>query len=209
MESAPVGAIAGVHCATDPQKQPGNAGVLSREAPVRALVCGQSGLFITSRCREKFPAFESDEAKQIFWDRFEHYSKQYNFVPWVTTLLNNHYHTLGYLKRGDDLGQMMRHIHGSVAKLVNDRLENRLVPFWCDAEHEDYFDGCIRNEKQCRRAYRYTLTQSVRHRICADWRDYPHTRVRIEVDRGVRRAHELSAFMEGVPYKRYEKGSGT
>jgi len=165
--------------------------------------------FITSRCRGKFPAFELEEAKQIFWDRFEHYTKQYGFVPWVTTLLNNHYHTLGYLKRGDDLGQMMRHIHGSVAKLVNDRLENRLVPFWCDDEHEDYFDGCIRNEKQCRRAYRYTLTQSVRHGICRDWKEYPHTRMRIEVDRGVQRAIELKAFLEGVPYKRYRKGSGT
>lgn len=100
---------------------------------------------------------------------------------------------------------MMRKLHGSVAKLVNDLLPERRVPFWREAGNRDYFDGCIRDELQCRRAYRYTLTQCVRHRICPDWREYPDTRVNIDVDRAVRRALELKAFMEDVPYKRYQK----
>lgn len=54
--------------------------------------------FITARCRDQFPAFSSEAAKTIFWDRFDHYCKEFGFVPWVTSLLNNHYHTLGYLK---------------------------------------------------------------------------------------------------------------
>jgi hypothetical protein len=100
---------------------------------------------------------------------------------------------------------MMRKLHGSVAKLVNDLLPPRQVPFRSDRKNRDYFDGCIRDELQCRRAYRYTLTQSVRHGVCADWREYPHTRVRVAVDAGVKRALELGAFMEGVPYQRYER----
>ena len=92
----------------------------------------------------------------------------------MTSLLNNHYHPLGYNKFADNLGEMMRKIHGSVAKLVNDLLPEKRVPFWGDPGHQDYFDGCIRSEKQCRRAYRYTLTQSdMRHGFCADWRTYP------------------------------------
>ena len=74
--------------------------------------------FITSRVREGFAAFETEAAKSIFWDRFYHYTKLHRFVPWVTTLMINHYHTLGYLKFGKDLGEMMRKIHGSVAWLV-------------------------------------------------------------------------------------------
>ena len=97
----------------------------------------------------------------------------------------------------------MQRLHGSVAKLVNDLLAERRVPFWREAGHRDYFDGCIRDEKQCRRAYRYTLTQAVRHGIVNDWRDYPHTRVPIELERGLKRALELQAFLENVPYKRY------
>jgi hypothetical protein len=160
--------------------------------------------FITSRCREGYLAFLSNYAKAIFWDRFEHYTAQHGFVPWVTTLIGNHYHTLGYLRNGRELGQMMRKIHGSVAKLVNDVLPERRRPFWRESSGKDYFDGCIRDELQCRRAYRYTLTQSVRHGLCSDWRTYEHTRVNVELERGVRRALELGAFMEGVKYPRYE-----
>ena len=163
--------------------------------------------FITARCRDRYAAFASDEAKAVFWDRFDHYTQLHGFVPWVTTLLNNHYHTLGYLRTGPELGQMMRKIHGSVAKLVNDLLPERKVPFWRERgrSHQDYFDGCIRDELQCRRAYRYTLTQSVRHHLCPDWRAYPHTHAPIELERGWQRALEFRAFLHSVPYRLYER----
>ena len=161
--------------------------------------------FITARCRDKFPAFRTDEAGRIFWDRFDRYTQLHGFVPWVTTLMNNHYHTLGYLKLGSDLGPMMRKLHGSVAKLVNDILPERHLPFWRRAGHQDYFDGCIRDALQCRRAYRYTLLQSVRAGLCRDYRDYPNTHVAIDVEKGVRRALELNCFLPDVRYKRYER----
>ncbi|MCY2928322.1 MAG: transposase [Planctomycetota bacterium] len=165
--------------------------------------------FITARCRDRFPAFASDRARAVFWDRFEHYAKEAGFVPWVTSLMGNHYHTLGYARDGQAIGRMVQRIHGSVAKLVNDTLVERRRPFWAEAGHQDYFDGCIRDETQCRRAFRYTLTQSVRHGMCGDWREYQDTRVRVELDAGVKRALELGAFLEGVPYKRYfRRGKG-
>src|SRR4051812_37282443 len=99
--------------------------------------------FITSKARDGFPAFQSTEACEIFWDRFDHYTRRYGFVPWITTLLNNHYHKLGYFKCGENLGPFMQHRHGSVAKLVNDLLPERHVPFWRTKGNKDYFDGCI------------------------------------------------------------------
>ena len=161
--------------------------------------------FITSRCRDKFPAFETEEARAVFWDRFGYYTKHYRFVPWVTTLMNNHYHTLGYLRFGADLGPMMQRLHGSVAKLVNDLLPERLAPFWWDTGRQGYFDGCIRDVLQARRAYRYTLLQAVRAKLVRDWRDYPHTRVNVELDRAIPRAVELGAYMEEISYARYER----
>lgn len=163
--------------------------------------------FITARCRDRFAAFARQEAKRIFWDRFDFYTRKYVFTPWVTSLLGNHYHVLEYCKHGLMLGEMMRRIHGSVAKLMNDILPRRRVPFWTErgVGHGDYFDGCIRDEKQCRLAYCYVLTQCVRHGVCGDWREYPHTRVRVELERGLRRALELGAFMEDVPYQRYRR----
>lgn len=161
--------------------------------------------FITARCRDQYPAFATEAAKEVFWNKFDQYTKEYEFFPWVTSLLDNHYHTLGYLRTGEKLGQMMRKLHGATAKLVNDLLPERHRPFWREAGHQDYFDGCIRDEKQCRLAYRYTLTQAKRHGIVSDWREYPHSRVTIELERALKRALELKAYMEGVPYKRYLK----
>ena len=76
----------------------------------------------------------------------------------------------------------MQKIHGSVAKLVNDVLPARIVPFWRTAGNKDYFDGCIRDEQQASRAYRYTLNQAVRAGIVRDWRDYPHTRMIVSLN---------------------------
>ena len=32
---------------------------------------------ITARCRDRYPAFETEQAKLIFWERFDHYTAQY------------------------------------------------------------------------------------------------------------------------------------
>src|SRR5688500_4503003 len=95
--------------------------------------------FITSSVRDKLPAFKTEEAKAVFWDRFDHWTLEFGYVPWVTSLLTTHYHTIGYLPVGENLGQMMRRIHGSVAKLVNDLLPRRHLPFWRENGGRDYF----------------------------------------------------------------------
>ena len=160
--------------------------------------------FITARCRDQRPCFAGAQARAVFWNRFLHYAAKHAFEPWVTTLMNNHYHTLGFLHRGQEPGEMMRKIHGSVAKLVNDTRAVRCVPFWNDRRHRDYFDGCIRNEKQYRRAYRYTVLQSVRAGLVKDWRAYPDTRVAVGLEDGLQRAVARDGFLTGVPYARYE-----
>lgn len=209
--------------------------------------------FLTARCTDRFPAFADNEAKDIFWDRFEHYSQTPGFVPWVTSLLDNHYHTIGYLREGKELPMMMQRIHGSVAKLVNDRLraqgvqapwlyelpkaeggsppgsdpvpdhnadqkypkqttggeppsaKRKKIKFFGDVKGREYFDGCLRDEKQGRLTYRYVLTQCRRHGVCMDPVDYPHTRVGVELERAIRRANELDAFLRDVPYSRYQR----
>lgn len=156
--------------------------------------------FITTRCTDQYAAFTSAEAKAIFWRQIEKYSAEHHFDVWICTLMNNHYHAIGYLSRAMDLAPMIRKFHGSVAKLVNDVLPQRIVPFW-----EDYFDGCLRDENQYCRAYRYTLLQAVRAGICGDYRDYPDTHVRVGLRDGLGMAVQRRVFLANVPYKRYEK----
>lgn len=158
--------------------------------------------FITSCVREHQRAFASEKAKAVFWDRFDHYAQAHGFTPWITSLLDSHYHTLGYLRIGSELPKMMQRLHGSVAKLVNDLLPERIPHFWRDerGNGREYFDGCIRDEVQARRAYQYIQMQPVRAGLV---RHYPHVRVTVELPRALKRAHELDAFLEGVRYKRY------
>jgi len=162
--------------------------------------------FLTARCRGRFPAFAEEDAKRIFWDRFDHYTAEHRFTPWVTALLDNHYHTLGYLRVGAQLKPLMQRLHGSVAKLVNDTLPQRRASFWKDTSDDAYMDGCLRSEQQGRATYRYVCQQSERHGVCPDWRDHPHTRVNVELESAIRRALKLNAFLTGVRYKRYGEG---
>lgn len=160
--------------------------------------------FITARCHNRVHAFESEAAKQVFWRQFNKYSDEFGFIPWVTTLLSNHYHALGYLRRGNNLAPFMQRFHGSVAKLVNDLLPVRLRPFWRDAGNQNYFDGCLR-ERQGEPTYRYVLTQSRRHGVADDYRNYPHTHVSLEMRDAIAQATELNAFIRDVKYPRYER----
>jgi hypothetical protein len=160
---------------------------------------------ITARTRGGVAGFELEEAKAVFWDRFAHYAGLHGFEPWVTTLMVNHYHTVGHVTVGVKIKEMFRKLHGSVAKLVNDLLEVRLVPFWGDGTNRDYFDGCLRDETQLRRSYLYVLRQAVRHGVCRDFREYPHTRVTLGLEDSLAFARERRALMYGVPYARYER----
>ena len=172
--------------------------------------------FLTARVRRRLPAFTSEQAKIIFWRQFDRYTREFGFTPWVTSLLDNHYHTIGYLKVGVNLAPMMQRLHGSVAKLVNDVLEQESVrlkphclgriapPFWGDKRGKNYMDGCLRDPLQGVRTYRYVYRQAVRHGLVRDPRDYPHTRVNIEMMPAIRRAEQLDAFLRGVRYRRYE-----
>ena len=165
--------------------------------------------FITARCRGRYPAFASARAKTVFWDRFSHYTAIAGFEPWITSLLDNHYHTIGYISDASTLKTMMQRLHGSIAKLVNDILESegfdRHPNFFRDQRGHEYFDGCLRDETQLRRTWRYLERQSERHGVCDDWRRYEHTRITMPLDKALARAHQLGAFMPDIPYKRYER----
>jgi len=161
--------------------------------------------FITSKVRDGFAAFATEAAKNIFWDRFEYYTKVHGFVPWVATVMNNHYHFEGYLKHGEELGEMMRKLHGSVAWIVMKKIEIKHVPFWRSAGNKDYFDGCIRDALQAYRAFNYTRDQAVRAHLVRHWSEYPHTRLYLDRDLCIARAAELGAYLEDVAYARYER----
>jgi REP element-mobilizing transposase RayT len=159
---------------------------------------------ITSRVRGKLSVFTTAETCSIFWTKFEQYAGENTFEPWIVTLMSNHYHVVGYLEQGNKLGQMMRKFHGSVAWMACKSLGISHKPFWRDDEHRDYFDGCLRDEIQLTRSYRYVLTQAQRAGIVPRNDTYPNTRSYVSMEEALRRASERNALLKGVPYARYD-----
>jgi len=148
--------------------------------------------------------FTTPETCNIFWLKFEQYVSDNTFEPWIVTLMSNHYHVIGFLEEGKRLGEMMRKFHGSVAWLVCKSLGITHKPFWRDDQHRDDFDGCLRDETQLTRSYRYVLTQAERAGVVRPNQTYPNTRAYVNLDEAIRRAIERDALLQGVPYARYD-----
>ena len=177
--------------------------------------------FITAKTAHFHSVFTTPKSCSLYWSAFDKACAIGLFTPWVTTLMNNHYHTLGYLKLGNNLPKMMQSLHGSLAKQINDLIQagelklprlhqqKRLRPFWGTKGKKNYFDGCIRDETQATRAFNYTRDQAVRANLVKHWHDYPNTRLYIPLEKALPRATQLNAFLRHVPYKRYEQGGRT
>ena len=113
--------------------------------------------FITARCREGLHAFETAAAKSVFWQQFDLKTEAFGFTPIITALMSNHYHTLGHLRSGNDLPQLMQRFHGAIAKLTNDLrpTEDRIPRLFREVGgRRQYFDGAIRDGRQFTRCYR-------------------------------------------------------
>lgn len=100
-----------------------------RLALFRTLVRRQSSLFHHRKVSRPIPSIRYRGRRKDLLGSLDYYSGTFGFVPWVTSLMNNHYHTLGYLYVGNNLKQLMQRLHGSVAKLVNDLLPERRENF--------------------------------------------------------------------------------
>jgi hypothetical protein len=64
--------------------------------------------FITGCCRDYFPALESEQAKQVIWERLEHYCNEFEFFLWIASVMSNHDHLIGYSRSGANLKKIMQ-----------------------------------------------------------------------------------------------------
>ena len=98
---------------------------------------------------------------------------------------------------------------GRSAKLVERLAAERRKPFWSESGHRDYFDGCIRDEQQCRLAYRLRRCgKPVRHGIVGKLAEYRRTReLRSSSNAALQRRVELESILERVPYKRCQNAA--
>jgi REP element-mobilizing transposase RayT len=109
---------------------PKRTGILRWQASLPALGCMENQIyFITGCCRDYFPALELEQAKQVIWERLEHYCNEFEFFLWLASVMSNHDHLIGYSRSGANLKKILQRFHGSTIKLINDLLPERRTNF--------------------------------------------------------------------------------
>jgi len=84
---------------------------------------------------------------------------------WV--LLDNHYHLIAQSRAGMALPSLIRNLHSKAAHLIRART-HCAVPVWYN-----YWDYCLRDERDYHRHLNYLLWNPVKHGYVRDLNDWP------------------------------------
>jgi len=145
------------------------------------LFLDRTSYFITGGTHKKQAFWLDDDRKHILLDTIKVWFNKYNWDTEVWAIFNNHYHILGYCNRGAVLSSLIRKIHGRSATLLNklDGCQGRQV-WW------NYWDRCIRSEKDFWAYLYYILWNPVKHRLVSHpeqykWPSYKQTMEKYEL----------------------------
>ncbi|MGQ9701400.1 MAG: REP-associated tyrosine transposase [bacterium] len=126
-------------------------------------------IFIVTSCTyNKMPYFNTDERKILLYteilNAFEKISSK--LFAWV--ILDNHYHILFEINRGRELGGLIKLINGKSSHEIN-RLDNCVGrKIWYN-----YWDTCIRNEKDFYIRMNYIHNNPIKHGYVKIYEDLP------------------------------------
>ena len=115
--------------------------------------------FITARIYQKEKILNTDQKKKILfenlWNEFGKIG--YNLYAWA--ILDNHYHIEFKTKLGNNLGEALNLIHGKTSFEINklDNVRGRKI-------FQNYWDHCIRNEKDFYQHFNYIHHNPVKHK---------------------------------------------
>ena len=123
--------------------------------------------FITSRTVDKNRFFNTKEKKNLLKKILIEAGNKFNigFYAWI--ILDNHYHLLLNVLKGDSISDFMKIINGKSAFLLNgiDKVRKRKIWF-------NYWDTCIRSEKDFWMRFNYVHHNSIKHRYAEKMKDY-------------------------------------
>ena len=123
--------------------------------------------FLTARTYKGNSIFDNDEKKEIFLSNLkaEVLRHGYKIIAWV--ILDNHYHILFKSELSSNLSKIINKVHGLVSYKINklDELRGRKI-------FQNYWDKCIRNEKDFWCHFNYIHHNPVKHRYVKKMKDY-------------------------------------
>ena len=89
---------------------------------------------------------------------------EWRLYHWV--ILDNHYHLLGQSRKGKDLSEILRRIHGETGKIIR-AIANCELPVWWN-----YWVYCPRNERQYFMRMNYLFYNPAKHGYVTNLQDY-------------------------------------
>ncbi|MFH1597487.1 MAG: transposase [Patescibacteria group bacterium] len=126
--------------------------------------------FITAKTIGKNNHFSSNKKKEILKNRLSQTVKELKIIIYAWVILDNHYHLLIKIKKKSDLSKLMQLFHGRTSYILNkvDDKKGRQVWF-------NYWDHCIRNEKDFNNHLNYIHFNPVKHGLVSKPGDYKYS----------------------------------
>ena len=123
--------------------------------------------FITAGTQGKKPYFDSDAKKELLFDTICEMLKEDHSELQGWVILSNHYHILVKLKDAFLLPQIIKKIHSKSAVLVNKLSKRTGRKIWYQ-----YWDECVRDEKDFYAKLNYIHFNPVKHGYVEDPESY-------------------------------------
>ena len=123
--------------------------------------------FITARTINKKKLFDTSEKKKLLKKIMIEAGDKFKIGFYAWTILDNHYHFLISVLKGDSLPGFIKTINGKSAFLLNrmEKVEKRKIWY-------NYWDTCIRSEKDFWMRFNYAYHNSVKHRYAKRMETY-------------------------------------
>lgn len=126
--------------------------------------------FITSHTFDKNPFIDTAEKKELLVKVLFEKIKKFSFELYGWVIHSAHYHLLFNIKQENNLAKFIQNVHGKSALLVNkiDNSPGRRI--WAN-----YWDRCIRSEKDFYTRLNYIHHNPVKHNVSKSMNDYPYS----------------------------------
>jgi len=135
--------------------------------------------FMTARTANKKCYFIANKKKEILRNILSVTIQELQVIISAWVILSNHYHLLIKIKRKDDLAKLMQLFHGRTSYILNkiDGLTGRQIWY-------NYWDYCIRDEKDYYNHLNYIHINPVKHGLVGRPEDYKYSSYRQYIKRG-------------------------
>lgn len=114
--------------------------------------------FLTARCLQKEPFWNTDEKKKIFVSVFNKSIEKFNVRIYAWVLLNNHYHCLFQADNFLCVGKFTNNLHANSSRMLNDFDGVGGRKMWYQ-----YWDYCIRSKHDFWKHFNYIVQNPVKH----------------------------------------------